>query len=255
MIPTFKKHRPQPYLADHPVHLTAATHLHIWGLHVGWIQLFIAGPGPDAWLACSESYYYGQVGTEEERNLARRAVAILNRTHRQNNDAGPSEIRAALTLASTQDEPIPESDDCEISQLPPEPLADFPEREIVTAPAPQLARQPATPPPTPALSKRAQRRAEQPDIAAILAIVESVAAITGVTPAQMIARDRHKPIVNARHLAIGAVRESFPALTLMQIGEVFHRDHGSVINSVAAHRALLRSDATYQTLHSRIPAA
>lgn len=86
---------PGPQPAATPV----AAVLHIWELHVGTVQLFIVGPGPAAWLACSESVYSGQIGTDEERAIARRAVILLNREHLQDKDAGPAEIKAALERA------------------------------------------------------------------------------------------------------------------------------------------------------------
>lgn len=73
--------------------------LHVWELHTGTIKLFICGPGQDAWLACSESYYSGTIGSDEEREIALAAVALLNRDHLQDKDAGPTEIRAALERA------------------------------------------------------------------------------------------------------------------------------------------------------------
>jgi len=87
-------------LADHPNHQAAvAASSHIWEMHVGWVQLFIVGPGQDSWLVCSEAYYTGQIGTDQEREIARRAVILLNREQLQNKDAGPTEIRAALERA------------------------------------------------------------------------------------------------------------------------------------------------------------
>lgn len=87
-------------LADHPVHQTAVKSvLYIWELHVGTVQLFIVGPGPDAWLKCSEASYDGTIGSCRERAIARRAVRILNPTRREDKDAGPTEIRAALDAA------------------------------------------------------------------------------------------------------------------------------------------------------------
>ena len=70
-----------------------------WHLHTGTVRLYICGPGTDAWLACSESCYSGQIGSEEEREIARRAIALLKREHLQDKDAGPTEIRAALERA------------------------------------------------------------------------------------------------------------------------------------------------------------
>jgi hypothetical protein len=87
---------------DHPNHQNATPiGLECWHLHVGHVQLFIVGPGPDAWLACSEPCYSGRIGTQQERNIARRAIEILARNHNQNKDAGPDEIRAALRQAAS----------------------------------------------------------------------------------------------------------------------------------------------------------
>lgn len=87
-------------LADSTLHQTAVTtSLHIWELHVGTVQLFIVGPGPNAWLACSESCYSGQIGTDEERRIARYAVILLNNERLQDKDAGPDEIKDALQRA------------------------------------------------------------------------------------------------------------------------------------------------------------
>ena len=239
MTPTFKKHRPQPCLADQPVHLAAAaTHSHIWEMHVGWIQLFIAGPGPDAWLACSESYYYGQVGTEDERNLARRAVAILAVAHRQNNDAGPNEIRAALELARTQSEPIPAHDDCEISQLAPEPK-----------PAPNI---PSAKSKSPVSRPQCGKKAGAVDPAAILAVIQAVADATGLSPADFVGRDRAREICHARHLAIATVWQEFPQLTSIQLSEIFHRGHSAMIKSRDESTHLLQSNSDYQRLHARV---
>lgn len=70
-----------------------------WHLHTGTVRLYICGPGTDAWLACSESYYTGRIGSDEEREIARAALVFLNREHGQDKDAGPAEIRAALERA------------------------------------------------------------------------------------------------------------------------------------------------------------
>lgn len=70
-----------------------------WHLHTGTVRLYICGPGTDAWLACSESYYSGQIGSDEEREIARLAIEILNQQHGQDKDAGPDEIRTAMARA------------------------------------------------------------------------------------------------------------------------------------------------------------
>lgn len=92
--------------ADSPVTGTkrypdAAVH-HVWHLHIGFVQLFIVGPGFDAWHACSKSYYTGQVGTDDERAIAHRAVHILARRHRDDKEAGSAEIHRALADAKAE---------------------------------------------------------------------------------------------------------------------------------------------------------
>lgn len=75
-----------------------------WHLHTGTVKLYICGPGPgpDSMLACSESYYSGQIGSDEERQIAAAAIAILNQERPGDKDAGPTEIRAALERARTE---------------------------------------------------------------------------------------------------------------------------------------------------------
>lgn len=73
-----------------------------WHLHTGTVQLFIVGPGQHAMLACTESYYTGRIGSDEELQIARLALDILSREHGQDKDAGPAEIRAALERARTK---------------------------------------------------------------------------------------------------------------------------------------------------------
>jgi hypothetical protein len=67
-----------------------------WYLHTGRICLYIIGPGPLAMHRCSESYYRGEVGSEEERRVANLAILQLNRELDQNMYAGPEVIKVAL---------------------------------------------------------------------------------------------------------------------------------------------------------------
>ncbi len=71
-----------------------------WEIHVGHVQLFIVGPGPDAWLACSKPEYRPGIkpGTHRERAIAQRAILILRHA---GPDAGVPEIKAALAEAET----------------------------------------------------------------------------------------------------------------------------------------------------------
>lgn len=73
----------------------------LWHMFVGTIRLWIVGPASDAMHPASDVYYQGRIGTDQEREIAQRAVDILNLTHRHK-DAGAEEIKAALKNASKQ---------------------------------------------------------------------------------------------------------------------------------------------------------
>lgn len=73
-----------------------------WELHVGSVYLYIIGPGPTAMRRCSLRNI--NPGTPAERDLARRAIAILNERFRENKDAGDAEILAALMECGYEEE-------------------------------------------------------------------------------------------------------------------------------------------------------
>lgn len=72
-----------------------------WRMEVGTIRLWIIGPGSDAMHPASEAYYSGRIGSDLERQIAQRAVRILDATHRDHN-AGATEIQAAIDQAAHQ---------------------------------------------------------------------------------------------------------------------------------------------------------
>ena len=73
-----------------------------WELHVGSVYLYIIGPGPTAMRRCSRRSI--SPGTATEREIAERALAILNELHRENKDAGADEILAALVKCGYEEE-------------------------------------------------------------------------------------------------------------------------------------------------------
>lgn len=77
---------------------------HKWELIVSTVQLFISGPGPQAWCACSKPNYEpgSKAGTPQERAIAQRALLILIKRHWEDMDAGVSHIQEALALAAKQ---------------------------------------------------------------------------------------------------------------------------------------------------------
>lgn len=70
-----------------------------WEIHVGFVgYLYVVGPGANAMLrVCRES-------TPHHLAIARRAVILLNQTRREDADAGPDEIRAALLQVGWEEE-------------------------------------------------------------------------------------------------------------------------------------------------------
>lgn len=75
-----------------------------WSLIQGTVQLFISGPGPQAWCACSKPNYEpgSKPGTPQERVIALAALQILIKRHREDKDAGVVHIQDALALATRQ---------------------------------------------------------------------------------------------------------------------------------------------------------
>lgn len=94
-IPTFRAPKP-------PEEITSASHQ--WELITGTVQLFISGPGPQAWFACSKPNYEpgSKPGTPRECAIAKRALHICIQRHREDRDAGVSHIQEALALATQQ---------------------------------------------------------------------------------------------------------------------------------------------------------
>lgn len=67
-----------------------------WSLHVGFIKLFITGPGQDQWFAVSSAHYRGPVGTPDERETAEKVVDYLNFHHRHDETMGRQDIDELL---------------------------------------------------------------------------------------------------------------------------------------------------------------
>jgi hypothetical protein len=70
-----------------------------WHLHDGRMRLYICGAPhqPKAWFPVTAPDSSAmRHGTQEERNIAMKAVEWLKLNHRDNPDAGPKEIREAL---------------------------------------------------------------------------------------------------------------------------------------------------------------
>lgn len=75
-----------------------------WELFIGMLTLVIIGPGANAWFKASRPQYglRSKPGDEIERAIAKQAVAILNRYHRHDVDAGPDLIKRVWCDAARQ---------------------------------------------------------------------------------------------------------------------------------------------------------
>ena len=76
-----KSLRPKRCLADRPERTKAAAAAAPWSYYISSLKVAILGPADHQWFAASKPYYTGRVGSVPERDIAERAVAILNRDH------------------------------------------------------------------------------------------------------------------------------------------------------------------------------
>lgn len=178
-----------------------------WRLETGNIRLWIIGPGADAMHPASGVYYSGRIGSDEERQIARRAVQILDLTQRDS-DAGPTEIQAALDLAArqiTNGEPLPRI---------PNPLDEIHPRK-----------------------PRQLVKATEEDVRRVKAAVELV---TGINTATYMDKSGYfnsrGDVTRARIMAIGVTVHLWPDSTRHQIDALFDLSLGST------GRLLIKSD-------------
>ena len=73
-----------------------------WELHVGLIKLAIIGPADHQWFSVSKPCYGGPVGTDREKDIAQRAVSILNREHNVDITITRPQIDAILQRATAE---------------------------------------------------------------------------------------------------------------------------------------------------------
>lgn len=63
-------------------------------------------------------------------------------------------------------------------------------------------------------------------------IITRVASEHGVGYRDIIGPDRRSHVVTARWAAIDAVRKAHPTYSLIKLGQVFHRDHTTILNAI-----------------------
>lgn len=105
-MPTATRHR------NHTAHACPADHVSRrrptpkedlpWEMHIGFVKLSIIGPEDHLWFACSDAVYgAAPVGTDKERDRARRAVAFLNKNHPTGEGVTRAVIDSILAQVST----------------------------------------------------------------------------------------------------------------------------------------------------------
>ena len=74
----------------------------------------------------------------------------------------------------------------------------------------------------------------------------------GVTVQQLEGRSRKQPIATARQLAMHFIRDKNPTLSLASIGEMFGRDHATVIHAIKTVKNLEETDPDFRELFRSI---
>ena len=86
----------------------------------------------------------------------------------------------------------------------------------------------------------------------IYQIITMTEIATGISAARLKSRDRSRRVAYARFLAIAEIRRQFKSWTLEEIGKVFNRDHGTVINAIERAAQLTKTDDDFRQMAERI---
>ena len=82
-------------------------------------------------------------------------------------------------------------------------------------------------------------------------LIHAASLATGVPTKSLTGRSRIEPIAHARQLAMVLLRESTD-LTLIEIGRIFNRDHGTVIHAIKAVASRRETDAKFAALYAQL---
>lgn len=86
-------------------------------------------------------------------------------------------------------------------------------------------------------------RQQQERLRRLRGLLAEVASAFGFEPADLIARDRHPDVCEARRVAMLVLRRRCPEATLAEVGAVLGREHSTVSHGiVAAQEALAESE-------------
>lgn len=194
-----------------------------WHLHRGTVQWFLVGPGPHAWLACSEPDYVSwrkPVMQPGESALARAALALLESRHSQDTSAGVEEIKRALADAAAGVKPAK-----------PRPAAMGPKSVSPLKPESVVI-----------------------DPADIRRVKQVVAGVTGVSIAQIesVSTAATAGISAAKSLYFGALTARWPRAEQRQLAAAVNRSASTFSNTLQRHHYNNESFTDYARKFRRI---
>lgn len=79
----------------------------------------------------------------------------------------------------------------------------------------------------------------------VVRIVNAVSEQTGISRKQIMGRDRSEVIARARQIAMVLALEDEPGRTLLTVGRMFNRDHGTVIHAKRQISFMEQTDARF----------
>ena len=83
-------------------------------------------------------------------------------------------------------------------------------------------------------------------------IVKVVSEHTGINAKDIVSRKKKQKIADARHLAIYAITQHLPKYTLEEIGEIFGRNHSTIIHSRNSFSALMDTIPAFKKMYEDV---
>lgn len=85
-----------------------------------------------------------------------------------------------------------------------------------------------------------------PKIYEVEEIIGRVAFLMNISYDDILGDLRHRHVVEARHIAIFLIRETYPRMALTKLGKIFNRDHSTVIYALQNIINLCKTDKDFK---------
>lgn len=85
----------------------------------------------------------------------------------------------------------------------------------------------------------------------LVSVVDAVSDVTGVSVDDIMSGDRHKAVLDARHLALFVMHQT-STHSYVQIGKFFSKDHATVIHASSKCRKTIQSDMTFYSAYRAV---